>query len=149
MLKNRRGQALVEFTLCFIILIIVAWIPADFGLAFYTAQLAGNAAQDGARIAAADATLATQVGSCTVRVNCNAVTGSVMDMVSKRVGSALLPNATVTVALTGVACNQKVNVTVSGTYHFFFYRILRYIGGAANPNQVITRQSSMRWEYQC
>ena len=33
-----KGQAMVEFTIAFILLIIVAWIPADFGLAFYTSQ---------------------------------------------------------------------------------------------------------------
>ena len=49
-----KGQAMVEFTLVFILLIIVAWIPADFGLAFYTSQIAQNAAREGARIAAAD-----------------------------------------------------------------------------------------------
>ena len=47
------GQALVEFTFCFILLVVVAWIPADFGLAFYTGQLAWNAAREGARIGSA------------------------------------------------------------------------------------------------
>src|SRR6266540_5595488 len=48
------GQALVEFTLTFILFLIIAWIPADFGLAFYTGQLALNASREGARIAAAE-----------------------------------------------------------------------------------------------
>src|ERR1044071_7921416 len=50
---NCTGQALVEFTLVFLLLIVIAWIPADFGLAFYTGQLALNASREGARIAAA------------------------------------------------------------------------------------------------
>ena len=54
---NRKGQALVEFTLIFILLLVVAWIPADLGLAFYTGQIAQNAAREGARIAAADPNL--------------------------------------------------------------------------------------------
>ena len=53
-LTRSSGQALVEFTFTFLILLIVAWIPADFGLAFYSGQLAQNAAREGARIAAAD-----------------------------------------------------------------------------------------------
>jgi len=51
------GQALVEFTLVFVLFLIIAWIPADFGLAFYTGQLAQNASREGARIAAADPNL--------------------------------------------------------------------------------------------
>ena len=51
------GQAAVELTLTFLLLLVVAWIPADFGLAFYTSQIAHNAAREGARIAAADSSL--------------------------------------------------------------------------------------------
>jgi hypothetical protein len=72
-----------------------------------------------------------------------------MDMVSKRVGSALLPNATVTVALTGAGCNQKVNVTVSGTYYYYFYRLLQFFGATVPAGTTIARQSNMRWEHQC
>jgi len=53
-LTRSKGQALVEFTLSFLLFLVIAWIPADFGLAFYTAQLAQNAAREGARIAASD-----------------------------------------------------------------------------------------------
>jgi Flp pilus assembly protein TadG len=63
-LLRSSGQAAVEFTLTFLILLIVAWIPADFGLAFYTGQLAQNAAREGARIAAADPTLVSGTVSC-------------------------------------------------------------------------------------
>jgi len=52
-ISSNRGQAAVEFTLAFILLLIIAFIPADFGLAFYTGQLALNASREGARIAAA------------------------------------------------------------------------------------------------
>ena len=44
--------------------VVVAWVPADFGLAFYTSQLALNATRDGARIAAADKGLAEGTISC-------------------------------------------------------------------------------------
>src|ERR671919_766283 len=63
---NNKGQALVEFTLIFILLLIVAWIPADFGLAFYTSQLAQNASREGARIAAATPTLPAMPINCTM-----------------------------------------------------------------------------------
>ena len=65
-LTDSRGQAAVEFTLTFLLLLVVAWIPADFGLAFYSSQLAHNAAREGARIAAADLTLASGTTTCTL-----------------------------------------------------------------------------------
>ena len=46
-----KGQAMVEFIIGLILLIIVAWIPADFGLAFYTSQIAQNAAREGTKAA--------------------------------------------------------------------------------------------------
>src|SRR5215475_10006207 len=58
------GQAVVEFTLTFLLFLVIAWIPADFGLAFYTGQLAQNASREAARIAAADPNLTTATGSC-------------------------------------------------------------------------------------
>ena len=42
-LTRSSGQAVVEFTLVFLLFVIIAWIPADFGLAFYTGQQAQNA----------------------------------------------------------------------------------------------------------
>ena len=59
-LTRSAGQAVVEFTLVFLLLLVVAWIPVDFGLAFYTSQLAQNASREGARIAAADRKLGAE-----------------------------------------------------------------------------------------
>lgn len=142
------GQALVEFTLTFLLLLIVAWIPADFGLAFYTGQLAHNAAREGARIAAADSTLVSGTTSCVMP----ACTGNIFQETAGRLSSALLPAATITLNLepdTGTNCNRMVTVTVSGTYNFFFYQLLRLFGISAIPNTTpITRQTRMRWEGQ-
>lgn len=58
------GQAVVEFTLVFLLLLVITWIPADFGLAFFTGQLAQKASREAARIAAADPNLVN--GSCSM-----------------------------------------------------------------------------------
>ncbi len=142
-----RGQGLVEFTLSFLLFLVVAWIPADFGLAFYTGQLAQNASREGARIAAADRTLVSGTTSC-IMPSC---TGTIFSETAARISSALFPGATITLSLdpdTGVNCNRMVAVTVSGTYKFFFYQLLRWFGISINPNQSITRQTRMRWEPQ-
>ena len=147
--KNK-GQAMVEFTLVFMLLIIIMWIPADFGLAFMTGQLASNAAREGARI-----------GSATTPFNASDVTTETC----RRLPSALLSdpggggtscspfsNAKVDVQLVpgSSACNQMVQVTVRGNYNYFFYQLLRFIGVTGNlDNRPITRQTSMRWEHQC
>jgi Flp pilus assembly protein TadG len=163
--KNK-GQALVEFTLVFVLLIVIAWIPADFGLAFYTGQLALNASREGARIAAADPCLlgtnvaagcvagTNQTGTCTMGVDCSATPGSILAETAERISSALLPGATITVTypIGATICNQHVRVQVSGNYNFFFYRILRlFAGNAATPSDNfvnVVRTTDMRWEHQ-
>ena len=147
--SRSKGQALVEFTLCFILLLIVAWIPADFGLALYTGQLALNASRDGARIGAADPNYPAQVGNCVLPACYSLADGTVLKETAKRVSSALLPGATITVvALAGATCKQNVEVRVVGDYNYFFYRILRFFGASVPANVTITRSTKLRWEHQ-
>ena len=147
-LTRSSGQAVVEFTLMFLLFLVVAWIPADFGLALYTGQLAQNAAREGARIAASDPTLASGTTSCTMP-SCS---GNIFQQAAARISSALLPGATITLDLdpdTGSNCNRMVTVAVSGTYNFFFYQFLHWMGISENlENKKIDRQTRMRWEHQ-
>jgi Flp pilus assembly protein TadG len=147
------GQAVVEFTLIFMLLLIIAWIPADFGLAFYTGQLAQNAAREGARIAASDPTLGSGTTTCTIP-SCS---GNILNETAARISSALLPNATVTLTVDADSippdpprCDRNVTVTVAGTYNFFFYQLLHWMGISGNHlnSTPINRQTSMRWEHQ-
>src|SRR6516225_12475795 len=124
------GQAVVEFTLVFLLFLVIAWIPADFGLAFYSGQLAQNASREAARIAAADPNLGsgtlpgtTWTTSCTVP-SCS---GNILSETAGRVSSALLSGATVNVTLDADSvppatpkCDRNVTVTVAGTYNYFF-----------------------------
>jgi Flp pilus assembly protein TadG len=145
--NSNNGQALVEFTLIFILLLVVAWIPADFGLAFYTGQLAQNASREGARIAAADRNLVPGTTTCTMP--CSSATG-ILKATADRLSSALLPGATINLTLAaGSTCDRLVTVSISGPYNFSFYRILRFLGANVPPSVQINRQTSMRWEHQC
>jgi Flp pilus assembly protein TadG len=154
MLTNRfrakdKGQALVEFTLVFMLLLVIAWIPADFGLALYTGQLALHASREGARIGAADPNYTAQVGNCSLPACYSLTDGTVLKETAKRLSSALLPGATITVnALAGSTCNQTVRVQVVGNYNYFFYRILGFFGASVPANVTITRSTEMRWEHQ-
>ncbi|MPZ75828.1 MAG: hypothetical protein GEU77_04835 [Deltaproteobacteria bacterium] len=147
--QNRRGQAVVEFTLIFVLFLVIAWIPADFGLAFFTGQLAQNASREGARIAAADPTLTTAGGFCTMP----ACPGNILSEAAGRLSSALLPGATISWALdagsTPPTCDRMVTVIISGSYNFFFYRLLGLMGFSVDDQIPIIRTTSMRWEHQC
>ena len=145
MRSNSKGQAAVEFTLIFILLLVIAWIPADFGLALFSGQLAQNAAREGARIAAADPNLVN--GNCTMPCS-GATAGTALKATADRMPAALLPGATIDVSLaTASSCNNAVTVTVSGDYNYFFYQILRLMQISTPNATTITRSTSMRWEY--
>src|SRR5687767_2395612 len=147
-----KGQALVEFTLVFILLIIVAWIPADFGLAFYTSQIAQNAVREGARIAAADPTLVATNTTCGPPLSSCFSSGNIFNETAVRLPSAMLgPTTRITVSYPAggsSTCNQLVSVSVQGQYPFFFYKVLRFMGIDVNI-PIIQRSSIMRWEHQC
>lgn len=152
-----KGQAMVEFTLVLILLLIIAWIPADFGLAFYTGQQAQNAAREGTRIAAADTALLTQLGGntsvqCTLPCS-SAAAGTILRATADRVSAALIPGATVKVTYPSPdgpnsGCRQLVKVSVDGNYSFFFYQILRLTGLNVPSSTPIKRYTNMRWEHQ-
>jgi Flp pilus assembly protein TadG len=146
--KPTSGQAVVEFTLVFLLFLIIAWIPADFGLAFYTGHLAQNASREGARIAASDPTLASGTISCTMP-SCS---GNILNETAARISSALLPAATIAVTLDDDSvpqkCDRNVTVTVSGNYNYFFYHLLNATGNTIPDTANIVRSTSMRWEHQ-
>ena len=158
-LARSSGQAVVEFTLVFLLFLVIAWIPADFGLAFYTAQLAQNASRDGARIAAADPKLESGMipgdpywtATCTMP----SCTGNILGETAARISSALLPDARIDVTLeadsplgTPPRCDRKVTVTISGNYTYFFYQLLEAFGNTVPDTLNIVRSTSMRWEHQ-
>jgi hypothetical protein len=144
------GQAVVEFTLVFLLFLIIAWIPVDFGLAFYTAQLAQNASREAARIAAADPNLAGATGSCNMPCS-SAPGGTALRAAADRMSRALLPGASISVTLepaSGTNCNRLVEVSVSGEYNYFFYQLLETMGHTIPDTLNIVRSTSMRWEHQ-
>jgi Flp pilus assembly protein TadG len=130
-----KGQAVVEFTLVFVLLLVISWIPADFGLAFFTGQLAQSASREGARLAAATKPF-------------NAM--DIQTQVSNRISRALLTNTNISV--TGPTCDptlgmQVVSVGVSGDYNFHFYQLLRLLGLPAPNSLTINRTTTMRYEH--
>jgi hypothetical protein len=148
--SHSSGQAVVEFTLVFLLFLVIAWIPADFGLAFYAGQLAQNASREAARIAAADPNLATSTGSCNMPCS-SAPGGTPLKAAADRMSRVLLPGALISVTLepaNGTNCNRLVEVSVSGEYKYFFYQLLGAMGHTVPNGLNIVRSTSMRWEHQ-
>lgn len=151
---NRKGQAMVEFTLTFVLLLVIAWIPADFGLAFFTGHQVQNAAREGARIAAADPFLLAQLGG-NITLSCAAPCAgqpNVLQVTAARLSNVLIrtTNVTLTYPASGAGtCNQMLTVQVQGTYNYFFYQLLHLVGITNNLNTAtITRTTTMRYEHQ-
>lgn len=148
---NNRGQAVVEFTLCVILMLVVAWIPADFGLMFYTGQLSQNAAREGARVAAADPTMSTQLGTCTMPCSSGS---NLLQQVAKRVANGIMSGANTSITLdtpTGsiATCDLRVRVAIGQDYRPFFYKILRMMGMTVRDVVRLNRVATMRYEHQC
>jgi Flp pilus assembly protein TadG len=147
---DHKGQALVEFTLVFLLLLVVAWIPADFGLAFYSGQIAENAAREGARTAAADPNLPAQTGTCTIPACYSLTANTILRRTAEHLPAALLGPSRVDVVYPTVdssGCNQMVSVKVTGQYPYFFYHLLQFMGVNVTVPQIV-REQKMRWEHQ-
>ena len=148
LLSQSRGQGAVEFTLVFILFVIIAWIPAEFGLAFYAQQQAQNAAREGARLAAA--TNPFDANDILVQT-CKRLSAAPFSAPTAGANCAPYSRARVTVATTGsvATCDMAIQVTVTGNYNFFFYQVLRLIGlPAATTSNPITTTSKVRYEWQ-
>lgn len=142
--RNQSGQAIIEFTLVFVIFLVISFIPADFGLALFTGQLAQNASREGARIASAD--LNPTAGTCTMP--CTGTTNDILAETAKRMSSALLPGAQISIALSGSCPLRMVTVSVAGNYNYFYYKLMRMVGGSTPDTANIVRTTSMRIEQQ-
>ena len=149
-LSGRKGQSLVEISLMAPLILIALYIPADFGIAFFTAQLTQNAAREGARIASHLPQCSVGKPPCFTNLSGEACssTHAVVQEVCARLPNRLR-NASVSVNLSaGPPCMRSVNVQVSGQYDYFFYQLVRLLGIGAPNNVAISRATAMRYELQ-
>jgi len=136
---NQKGQSMVELTIMLPLIMIALYVPADFGIAFFTAHLTENAVREAARIGTG---LAAPFGSSEE----NQVRNETLNRLPARLTS---PTVTVSFLDTGVAnCMEVVEVTATGTYNFFLYQLVRLAGLSAPDTMTITRSVQMRYNYQ-
>jgi len=151
-LRNRKGQSIVEITLITPLLLVALYVPADFGIAFFTAHLTQNAAREGARIASISAECGTSPCVTTVTESSCPGTNSIVKEVCNRLPARLTAPLSIKTTLTGSlgdSCMRLVKVEVSGKYNFFLYQLIRLIGVTLTNNDTsITRAAELRYELQ-
>ena len=141
---NSRGQSIVEISLITPILLIALYIPADFGIAMFTAHLTQNAVREAARIAVSDPDPAKNPFN-------SAAAAAAKNAAVSRLPALLTGPPTVTVRYYagGVAnCMSFVEVTAQGNYNYFLYQLMRLFGATVSNTVQITRTTRMRYEFQ-
>jgi Flp pilus assembly protein TadG len=136
---GRKGQSIVEISLITPLLLVALYIPADFGIAMFTAHLTQNAVREAARIAVSTKDPFNNAAA-------TAIANEALSRIPNR-----LDGATVTVdyyASTIDPCMQSVAVTATGDYSYFFYRLMKLFGASVPPSVQLTRTSRMRYEFQ-
>ena len=138
---NRKGQSIVELSLITPIILVALYVPFDFGVAIYAGHLTQNVARDGARRAATkdllDSALATTLAT--------QIAGNLPPLLTS---GTTTKQVTVNYYATGANCAQSVEVIAQGTYNYFWYRLIGFLG-LAPPSQLgIVRTTKMRYEFQ-
>ena len=146
-IKSRKGQSIVEIALITPLLLIALVIPADFGVAFFVANITGTAAREGARIGSE---MTKSAGDENNRNFDGSDAGAVKDAVVAKL-PAYLKNRSVTVKFyedTVANCLETVEVTATGTYDYYLYQILRLFGATVPNNTQISRTTQMPYLWQ-
>lgn len=135
---NRKGQSIVEISLITPILLVALYIPADFGIAFFTAHLTQNAVREAARLGSVTDPFDTAASTA---VKDYALTAMPARLSAKTV--------TVNYYAGGAAdCARFVEVVGQGNYNFFLYQIMNLFGANVQDTRPITRIVRMRHQAQ-
>jgi Flp pilus assembly protein TadG len=136
--RRSNGQSIVELTLIVPLVLVILYIPADFGIAFFTAQMVQNATREAARIGASMNPF---------------VAATVENEATKRLPGGKFVTSSVSATLNGSStstCMRRVVITVSGSYSLFWYRLLNLLipGTVTDTSLPITRSTAMRYDSQ-
>lgn len=152
-IHSSKGQATIEFTLVFVLLLILTGAAVDWGLAFFVSHMVQNSAREGARAAATR--LTPGGGSCTLGPFTSDPCESEPDGTVLKEAANRIPNVGLFSGFTivndgtsGTCPNQEVTVTVSGTHGFWFLRLINAFIGSFPDSVTISRSVRMRWERQ-
>lgn len=136
--RDSEGQSIVELTLLVPIILVALYVPADFGVAFFTAHLVQNATREAARIGAS----MNPFNQTTVE-----------NEVTKRLPTGRFTVSSVTANLNGSetsTCMRRVLITVTGSYDLFLYHLTNLVvpDAISDTTIPITRSTAMRYDSQ-
>jgi Flp pilus assembly protein TadG len=136
---SSKGQSIVEIGLITPLLLVALYVPADFGMAMFTAHLTQNAVREAARIGVStkdpfNSAAATAIKNETLSRLPTRLTAKIVTV--KYYGGGA-PN-----------CNSFVEVNAQGNYNYFLYQIIRLFGATVLDTLPITRTTRMRYEFQ-
>ena len=124
--RRSKGQSIVEFTLLTPLMLAALYIPADFGIAFFTAHLVQNATREAARIG----TAMNPFNQTTVE-----------NEATNRLPTGRFVVSSVSANLDGSStstCMRRVLVTVTGTYSPFLYQLINLVVPGASVSTTIS-----------
>ena len=136
--RDSEGQSIVELTLLLPIILVALYVPADLGVAFFTAHLVQNATREAARIGAS----MNPFNQTTVE-----------NELTNRLPTGRFTVSSVTANLNGSdtsTCMRRVLISVSGSYDLFLYQLTNLVvpGAIADTTIAITRSTAMRYDSQ-
>lgn len=152
-LRNRRGQALVEFAFILPLLLIIVGGIVDFALAFFVGQVIENAAREGARAGAVVRPVSftpplsypsDEQGTCPFPCGSGP---TILQVASTKIPdvnlfSGFTLESTFIPSPEGKPNQAAVQVTVEGSYGWFMLGLLGF------EPITISRTAEMRWEWQ-
>jgi Flp pilus assembly protein TadG len=137
--RRNQGQALVEITLIFPLLVMLVGAAVDWGLAFFVSHVVQNAAREATRTAVTQ----TSISKPAIDAKVQAI------IPNTPLFSSFRDAANITVTGPSGSCpNQEVTVEISGSFNFIFLRLVNTFIGAFPASVSIARSSTMRWERQ-
>lgn len=135
---NSRGQSIVEISLITPILLAALMVPADFGVAYFSANLMQNAVREAARIGVSTKDPFDNTAAAAIRSNA-------LGRLPARLTN---PSVTVNFYDGGSAnCMKSVEVIARANYNYLLYQIMNMFGANVLPSS-IQRGSRQRYEFQ-
>ena len=136
--RDSEGQSIVELTLLVPIILVALYVPADFGVAFFTAHLVQNATREAARVGAS----MNPFNQTTVE-----------NEVTKRLPTGRFTVSSVSANLNGSetsTCMRRVLVSVSGSYDLFLHQLTNLVvpDAISDTTIPITHSTAMRYDSQ-
>jgi hypothetical protein len=148
-MRSQRGQSIVEIALITPLLLVVLYIPFDFGVAFFTGNLSAITAREGARIGSGLSKTGGSEPNLRFTVeDADKIRDAIASQIPKFLKSRKIVVSFYEAPTAPSTCMEFVEVRVEGTYNFFLYQLLNFFGADIDDSIIISRTTRMRYNQQ-